>query len=155
MRKLRSWLTVAAVLTIMTTLGGCAAPKEGRTAPEATAALRALDGVATGEVEVGHSLSGFTSSWSVSVTFKPSDNFDEVDKKVMFQRMLQIGWSVNEHKIDAGVAILLDDSSRPVNLVQAAEDAGVPGVLRAGSLTSGFTVSSSVLQDEFGEWPGR
>lgn len=155
MRQLTRWLTVAAAVMIVTSLGGCASQKEGRTVSEATAALHSMDGVAAGEVEVGRSLSGFTSSWGVSITFQPADDFDEVNKKVMFQRMLQIGWSVNEHKIDAGVAILLDDSSRPVNLLQAAEDADVPGVLRAGNLMSGFTVSSPVLQDEFGEWPGR
>lgn len=155
MTKMTKWLAVAAAVAILTTLGGCSGPKEGRTAAEANAALRSVEGVSNGDVELVHSQSGFTSRWNISITFKPAENYEKIDKKIMFERMLQIGWSVNEHKIDSGVSIMLDDSSRSINLVQSAEDSGVPGIIRIGNLTSQFTVSSSVLQEEFGAWPGR
>lgn len=155
MRELTRWQTVAAAVMIVMTLGGCSGLKEGRTAPEATAALRSVEGVAAGDVELVHSQSGFTSRWNVSITFKPADDYDDIDKRIMFERILRIGWSVNEHKIDSGVSIVLDDSGRSIDLVQAAEDSGVAGVIRIGNLRSQFSVPSSVLQQEFGQWPGR
>ncbi len=39
--------------------------------------------------------------------------------------------------------------------MQAADDAGMSGVDRIGTVTSRFVVSSSMLQEEFGDWPGR
>jgi hypothetical protein len=139
----------------MVSLTGCAGEEGGRTVQQATAALRSVDGVADAEVEMRNYRSGFTSTWGVTIYFTPGDDFTEVDKKTLLERMLRIGWSVNEDKIESGVSIALDDDDQDIDLVQIAEGSGLSGVRRAGNLTSRFTVPSSVLRDEFGHWPGQ
>jgi hypothetical protein len=139
----------------MVSLTGCSGTVGGRTVQQATAAVESVQGVAAAEVEMRNYRSGFTSTWGVTISFSPGDAFSEVDKKALFERMLRIGWSVNEKKIETGVAIALDGDDQDINLVQIAEDSGLSGVRRAGNLTSRFSVPSSVLQDAFGNWPAQ
>lgn len=160
MRTLISGTAMAGAVVVVLGLTGCAgagrtAHDAGRSAAEATAAVRTVDGVADGTVSLRNYRSGFTSTWGVTVTFTPAEDFDEVDRKAVLERLLQIGWSVDEHQIDDGVSIALDEDVEGIDLVRAADDAGLPGVGRIGTVRSRFVVSSSVLQEEFGDWPGR
>jgi len=149
------WIALASVIFSISGLVGCSSTRLGRSVPAATAAIESVDGVADAQVEIRNSRSGFTSTWGVTIYFTPGDDFNETDKKSLFERMLRIGWSVNEHEIETGVSIALADDDPTVDLVQIAEDSGLPGVRRAGNSTSRFTVPSRALEDEFGDWPGR
>jgi hypothetical protein len=149
------WFALAGALFMMSSLAACSSSQTGRTAPEATAAVKSVNGIADAQVEMRNYRSGFTSNWGVTIYFTPDSEFDELDKKALFERMLRIGWSVNEHKIDTGVSIALEDDDQQIDLVQMAEEAGLSDFRRAGNLTSRFNVPTRALQDEFGEWPSR
>jgi len=155
MNRYTKWFALAGALFMISSLTACSSTQSGRTVPEATAAVKSVNGIADAQVEMRNYRSGFTSTWGVTIYFAPGRDFDEIDKKTLFERMLRIGWSVNEHKIDTGVSIALEDGGQEINLVQMAEESGLSDFRRAGNLTSRFTVPTRALQDEFGDWPGQ
>lgn len=47
----------------------------------------------------------YEGEWGTTVNFTPSSNFEDEDKSAVLRAFLRIGWSVNEHKLDNGVAL--------------------------------------------------
>ncbi|MFJ6172497.1 hypothetical protein [Curtobacterium sp. NPDC092190] len=121
---------------------------------QASAAAAEVPGIQDATVELRNYRSGFTSEWGTTVNFRPSSLFEDEDKSVVLRDLLQIGWSVNEHKLNNGVALSVGRDS-DVNLIKLAREAELPSFASNPNLPYQITFSTSVMEQMFGMWPGE
>lgn len=155
--RLRRTARLALVIIALVVLAsGCSSARsaEGSSVAAASRLVAGHAGVVTGRVELRNYKSGFTSRWGVDVYFTPARDALRSDDSPLLRDLLRIGWSVEDHPIDGGVSLVLEDSSG-VNLAQVARTADVPPFSANESLPGELTVSSSEMEREFGGWPGR
>lgn len=154
-REGKGGLALALTLSLTAMLTSCAAgAPTGRTVEQASTAAAAVEGVAEATVQLRNYRSGFTSKWGTTVNFTPSPTFENQDKSAVLQELLRIGWSVNEHKLDNGVALSVGRQS-DVNLIELAREANLPSFASNPHLPYQITFSTSSMKQLFGAWPGE
>lgn len=152
--KGRALMAIAASMSLAVLLTSCtASAPRGRTIEQASDAAAAVPGVADASVRMRNYRSGFTSDWGSTVYFTPSSGFEDVNKSRLLRDLLRVGWSVNEHKLDNGVALSVGRDS-DLDLISLARQADLPRFASNPQLPYQITFSKSEMQRLFGEWPG-
>jgi hypothetical protein len=155
MRRTRVAAFTAIAVGLSLSVVGCApSPLHGRSVDQASSAASVQPGVDDASVRLRNYRSGFTSEWGATVYFKPSTDFNDVDKTKLFRNLIRIAWSVDEHKLDNGVSLSVGNDSS-VNLTDVAEGTDLPKFSSNPGLPFQITMSSDNVEKLFGAWPGR
>lgn len=151
----RAVRAILAVTVSAIVLSSCAvsAPR-GRSVDQASEVAATLPGIGDASVELRNYRSGFTSEWGSTVYFKPSPGFEEADKSALFRDLLRVGWSVNEHKLNNGVALSVGRGS-DLDLTSLAREADLPPFASNPRLPFQIIFSTAEMQEMFGPWPGE
>lgn len=96
----------------------------------------------------------YEGEWGTTVNFTPSSNFEDEDKSAVLRALLRIGWSVNEHKLDNGVALHVGRQS-DVDLIELAREADLPSFASNPHLPYQVIFSTSSMKQMFGARPGE
>lgn len=148
-------MAVGLALCLVFLTSACASsPRGGRSVDEASAAARAVPGIADASVELSNYRSGFTSKWGAVVFFRPASDFNGEDKGAVLRKLLSIAWSVNEHDLDNGVSLSARRGSE-LNLIDLARQTNLPAFASNEGIPYQITFSTSEMERMFGEWPGR
>lgn len=153
MKRWKPFIVSGVIFALACSATACTSSGSGRRVQAASAAVSAEQGIAQGSVELFNYRSGRTSTWSAEVRFTLSARFDNVDKSQLFEKLLRLGWSVDEHRIDGGVSLSVGRGS-DVGLIQIARGSGLTGFRSNKNQPFQVIMPPERMVEMFGAWPG-